>query len=672
MYKKISNVIIGIIKWLFFGSIVYLLVLSVLYTATIPGSPETTYHIKDFWWKHLVVCCIFLCVLVLRKKSHLQSQIKEYLLYGIYGAVLLVFVFSTALEPTADQLYILRIAKEIYLYGDFSELIKGGYLAKCPHQIGIVLYAFMVTNLFGAYNYMAVQVLNVVHVLGLIWLIERISKKMFPEYNGDLKVSISLMLFLPLGFYVTFVYGNIPGMFWAVLAIYWQIKNCEEKKVRFLIGSIIAITIAILLKNNNLIVLIAMCVIYVLRAIQNKSKRDLINMVLTVATYVVISGVVTNSVYTYAGVEKNKGIPMIAYVTMGMQEGPLAEGWWNNYNSEIYYKNHCDYDEVNRNASDDLKERLTFFYYNPGYFIQFINNKNASQWNNPTFQSMWILKNRDSDLIHPWWVDDFLEGGKFSVFVEGYMNVYQTLILVGVVSYCILAARRRGWNYVFMLIFIGGFTFHTIWEAKGQYTFSYFLLIVPYAVSGWREITQFVEKKIVNKEIKLDSTFWGRAKKVGAICVAIGLIALFLPHGKADKQLCKSGNYAIESGYAEGQYLSAIYSSEEDRYIPKLETQEFSMYIRYDGANWNILFPNWGECLDVDGGIAYDGAEPHLWQKNYSFTQKWKIIAADSDMYYIVYEDLDGCQWALTTNGVGLFLQNFDSSDTQKWIMKKM
>jgi len=38
------------------------------------------------------------------------------------------------------------------------------------------------------------------------------------------------------------------------------------------------------------------------------------------------------------------------------------------------------------------------------------------------------------------------------------------------------------------IIFIGGFLFHLVWEAKGQYTVCYFVLLIPYAWMGIRNM----------------------------------------------------------------------------------------------------------------------------------------------------------------------------------------
>ena len=46
------------------------------------------------------------------------------------------------------------------------------------------------------------------------------------------------------------------------------------------------------------------------------------------------------------------------------------------------------------------------------------------------------------------------------------------------------------------MIFIGGFIFHLFWEAKGQYTITYFVLLIPYCVKGVMDMTEKFDFKI--------------------------------------------------------------------------------------------------------------------------------------------------------------------------------
>jgi hypothetical protein len=51
-----------------------------------------------------------------------------------------------------------------------------------------------------------------------------------------------------------------------------------------------------------------------------------------------------------------------------------------------------------------------------------------------------------------------------------------------------------------MIIFLGGFAFHLIWEANGRYCMPYFVLLIPYGAAGITEFMNlFLEKIKMNK-----------------------------------------------------------------------------------------------------------------------------------------------------------------------------
>ena len=54
---------------------------------------------------------------------------------------------------------------------------------------------------------------------------------------------------------------------------------------------------------------------------------------------------------------------------------------------------------------------------------------------------------------------------------------------------------------IFPIVFIGGFLFHLIWEAKCQYTITYFILLIPYAIVGYKIIGEKL-LKLYNTKIK--------------------------------------------------------------------------------------------------------------------------------------------------------------------------
>ena len=51
------------------------------------------------------------------------------------------------------------------------------------------------------------------------------------------------------------------------------------------------------------------------------------------------------------------------------------------------------------------------------------------------------------------------------------------------------------------IVFIGGFLFHLVWEAKGQYSVVYFMLLLPYAYLGMERVADvFLDVTDAGKE----------------------------------------------------------------------------------------------------------------------------------------------------------------------------
>lgn len=71
-----------------------------------------------------------------------------------------------------------------------------------------------------------------------------------------------LILFLPLTWYVTFVYGNIFGHAFSMYAILSGYKYFEDRKTKDILLSVGSITLAMMFKSNYLIVFVSNDYIY--------------------------------------------------------------------------------------------------------------------------------------------------------------------------------------------------------------------------------------------------------------------------------------------------------------------------------------------------------------------------------------------------------------------------
>ena len=120
--------------------------------------------------------------------------------------------------------------------------------------------------------------------------------------------------------------------------------------------------------------------------------------------------------------------------------------------------------------------------------VKFYYKKFISQWNEPTYASIWVNIFHQGEF--PVWVQSFYDGKLNTLAVE-YMNLYQSLILLGAVV--VLIKYRKKWKeeqLLLFLILLGGFLFHMLWEAKSQYIMPYFILLMPYAAAGLDSIRE--------------------------------------------------------------------------------------------------------------------------------------------------------------------------------------
>ena len=178
-------------------------------------------------------------------------------------------------------------------------------------------------------------------------------------------------------------------------------------------------------------------------------------------------------------------------------------GWYNGYTQKIYKKNKYDYQLTKERVNSDIEKSVIKLKENPKYACNFFYEKVTSQWNNPTFQCFWIYSKRKSDRPKYKVVKSILsENRTTNKILTNYMNILQTLILFGTIMYIVIDSKNIKFKeLIFAIIFIGGFVFHLIWEAKCQYTITYFVLLIPYSIVGYKKTSEKI-LQIYNKSLE--------------------------------------------------------------------------------------------------------------------------------------------------------------------------
>ena len=104
------------------------------------------------------------------------------------------------------------------------------------------------------------------------------------------------------------------------------------------------------------------------------------------------------------------------------------------------------------------------------------------------------------------------------------MDVLQSIQYFGLVLFFIL--KRKGLrleNGHLIVAFLGGFLFHFIGEAKSHYVLSYYIMIMPYVIEGYRAMLS----KLADVRWK-DRTEYKRLWNTTSVKLGLGLSAVIL------------------------------------------------------------------------------------------------------------------------------------------------
>ena len=529
---KMICIAILILFMLFSG---YLWLVSLFQTAGF-SEIETTVYFPDSPLVHIFALLITLIILIFMQNQFQKINMKRSVICTLgltfFFAVSLVVI--TQVQPASDQKCVLDAARAIN-QGDFVDLMLGGYLSNLPHQLGLTLL-FQLCNLITGTggDILLIQGLNSVAIVTSVYGIYKLTSLLFQNKATNILILTLLFCFPQLMLYVTFVYGNIISLSLSILAIWFTIVFLRKRRIWHGLLSALFIALATVIRQNNLIVLIAIAIVYLADAVwghndtqaaqveqdkppgapPSKSRRISqsrfniwLLLILTVSVTPLLQWGITSYYENLAHRKLNEGVPSSMYIAMGLQDGDLAPGWWNGYVPGEFYAQYFGVEPSSRVAKKSIDESLEKFYHNPDYAIYFFYQKTASMWINPTFQSFWISTMFRESVISDTAFVFSLYHGKLNHFLTGMMNIMQSLTLCGVVAYCIFAfvyRRYRLYELLPALIFIGGFLFHLVWEAKSQYALPYFILLLPYAAHGLLKLAEscrvfFFTRKIVTK-----------------------------------------------------------------------------------------------------------------------------------------------------------------------------
>lgn len=379
-----------------------------------------------------------------------------------------------------------------------------GYAYTYPPQNGLILYMTVLSFFFGEAAYAVFQILNIgFFLLGIVSL-----QRLMVRDGEKRGLRLWMACCLPFSFYILFVYGTMPGFGFSCLAMERMVRYVERGHGKdFWIGALSAAA-AVLLKSNYEIVLVALFLYLGSSGLFRKNIRLIAASVLLIAVYLVGNRGMQAGISSITGHPVAEGAPMIAWVEMGLEESKRGPGWYNGYQVKLFQQADGDSELASAWAKADLRKTLSDMAENPGKTADFFVRKIESIWAEPTFQSLWIQEVGNTSWPEgslPWQL--FKEEGVLNRLYVFAANLMQTFVYAMACVWVVAGMRREGspaagnttldsWGRLLPgIVFIGGFVFHLFWEAKGQYSVVYFMLLLPYAYLGMKLLSDVNNRK---------------------------------------------------------------------------------------------------------------------------------------------------------------------------------
>ena len=435
------------------------------------------------------VLIFFVCKYINDHLDHENEEKKRFrnlllvLAIVIYASITILWVVIVRPNIVADQIHTANLAQTMFR-GDPNEFLNNRtylgiplkkYIAAYPQQITL---AFIYSIFFRIIHFDEVPVLRGLNVIGAILMviaIYKIMSQISKKYKTNkLLLSVLVLTYISIPMLTTFVYGDIPGLSLALWSVYFTMRLVDTKEIKYAIFSAICMSISYMMRMNSLIFIIATAIYLGLNLINKFKEKELKEKIIQVAiivAFIVISIFPTTIVKNYYiskyGIEKGKDTPKANWIYIGMSEGPRANGW---YNDKIggYGATHAE--KAKQEYPEKIKTRIKYFIQNPVYAIKFYGNKIATMWTENTHAATWYnsLKNNEFE--------------KYRKPIEFYQKVLLIIICVCSLIFLIQNRKDLSLEVIFLItIFIGGFVFHLIWEAKSRYIIPYIVVLFPIA-----------------------------------------------------------------------------------------------------------------------------------------------------------------------------------------------
>lgn len=511
--KKLIQ-ILGIIALIIIG------ILNIVYLTYMNASENLTINYNNFGYilgLILAVAIIYILTNLINKRLYKDTasnkKARKIILItalGIYVILNILWLIFVRPGIVADSIHVLNLAQTFYRDNPnefLNNLTYAGipliqYMQAYPHQITLAFVYNVLFTILHCDLIILPRIFNVFFNLLIIFALYKITKQLSKAYKvNNTRMFTLILTFFTILMLVTFMYGDIPALALSLMSVYFMMKYTETKQIKFGIFASLFTMVAYMMRMNSLIFVIATVIYLLLNLFNNFTKKEwkekaaniAVIAILLVLTFVP-STLVKKYYFSKYDLEEGKTYPSISYILMAMEEGPRANGWYNESIAEPALRSLKTGENIEGEYKQKIEDRLAYFAKHPLEALNFYKDKITTTWAENTYSAMMNNGINDEHSL---------------IWMQAPLTFYQKALLILMCICCIIVLIQNRKNLsldlIFLItIFIGGFLFHILWEAKSRYIIPYIVVLIPVASIEIQKIGLFDKVKNYIQKMKKD------------------------------------------------------------------------------------------------------------------------------------------------------------------------
>ena len=421
------------------------------------------------------------------------------------------------------------------------------YFSCYPFQATFFWLLYGLRLAFGDLAFMAFQVLSALSTSLGVWALMSLVGSLTSSAGARRVAWVLVALCLPMYWLSTFLYGNAMGCGLALAFLAMQARAMGERvraAAGWCAGSLVPLALALCVKATFVLFAIGAVLAWLVVALCRGRAWGLVGCVAVVACAHALSGLPFSALRAASGgYEFGEPLTTLNHIELGLRMGAgefyvsvdggvyeYAPGGWSNHANAVWQASGENADVQNEVATHELAADVLGFASHPLSAARFFAVKLATEWADPTYQSLYYLSmcgNAAGARVNP--ADESTSLGIVCARLTNLLDGYQTVTFAAALGLLVLACRRwgdgqdgpaplevrasRATALLLAAVFFTGFGCYLLWEAKAVYVLPFAIAVIPLASAGLSAALRYTNRLFPHRrEARKPSTARGRER----------------------------------------------------------------------------------------------------------------------------------------------------------------